>query len=448
MAIGGISTWPAYVFLVERIGLEGFRALYEAELSALRATQPAPLEIRPFPQREASAGQSLPARNQAPAFYSWFDLNVAPQKQVGFYVVHVPLLVGDLTSEAASDLAGVVSAHGDGILRATQSQNVSLRWVSESELAGLFDKLDAIGLAAPEVPVLRDLVACAGASTCRLGICLSRGLAKAVRQELSDSEIALEKLGNLRIHISGCPNSCGRHPVGDIGFSGAARRVDGRTVPYYAVQVGGRLGEGQTRLGTNVGALPARNAPVFVQKFLQAWQSSPHAADFDGFVDNGGIDAARCLVESHAETPVFKQQKEFFIDWDASKDFSLSGRGAGECSAGVFDLIEIDLANARESLEAGRLYAATVSAARSLLVTQSLQPKTDLETFVFFLSHFIGKNLVDSALTDLIEAGLQSASAPNPEASFHGTPSAVTALVASMRVLYESLDSSLRFPKK
>ena len=437
-------------FLVERIGMEAFRALYEAELTALRASQPAPLDIRPFPQpgNPPAAGQPLPARRQAPAFYSWFDRNVALQKQAGFFVVHIPLLVGDLTSEAAADLAGVVSAHGDGILRATQSQNVSLRWVAESELAAVFDKLDAIGLAAPESPVLRDLVACAGASTCRLGICLSRGLAKAVRQELSDSEIPLDELGDLRIHVSGCPNSCGRHPIGDIGFSGAARRVDGRSVPYYAVQVGGRLGEGKTRLGTNVGAVPSRNAPEFVRDLLQAWQGSSHASDFDRFVENGGIDVVRSLIESHAQTPVFKQNKEFFIDWDASKDFSLSGRGAGECSAGVFDLIEIDLANARESLEAGRLYPATLFAARALLVTQSLQPKTDLETFEFFQSHFIGKNLVDAALADVIEAGRQSASVPNPEASFHGTPSAVTDLVASMRVLYESLDSSLRFPKK
>ena len=141
-------------------------------------------------------------------------------------------------------LANVVATHGDGILCATQSQNVVLRWVAESELPALREKLDTLGLATPDAPVLRNLVACAGASTCRLGICLSRGLAKAIRQELTGSQLKLESLGDLTIHISGCPNSCGRHPVGNIGFSGAARRVDGRLIPYYAVQLGGRVTEG------------------------------------------------------------------------------------------------------------------------------------------------------------------------------------------------------------
>ena len=236
---------------------------------------------------------------------------------------------------------------------ATQSQNLVLRWVAESELPSLREKLDAIGLATPEAPVLRNLVACAGASTCRLGICLSRGLAQAVRKELTASEMKLENLGDLTINISGCPNSCGRHPVGNIGFSGAARRVDGKLIPHYAVQLGGRVTEGLTRFGTNVGAIPARNAPAFVREFLAAWKKSSHADDFHRFVDNDGKTAATALIEQHQRTPVSATNEELFIDWDAKVPFTLAGRGAGECSAGVFDLIEVDLANARESWKRG-----------------------------------------------------------------------------------------------
>ena len=63
--------------------------------------------------------------------------------------------------------------------------------------------------------------------------------------------------------------------------------------------------------------------------------------------------------------------------------------GQSECSAGVFDLIEADLANAREAQEAGRLYAAALSATRALLVVQRAQPKHDVETFTLFQHHFI-----------------------------------------------------------
>jgi sulfite reductase (ferredoxin) len=434
-------------FLVERIGLDAFRDLYEKELAALRASAPASLQIRPYPSRNLAPAKGKAAGTVANStdFARWFASNVIPQKQPGFFMVHIPLALGDLPVAKTAALANIVATHGDGILCATQSQNLVLRWVAESELPSLREKLDTLGLATPDAPVLRNLVACAGASTCRLGICLSRGLAKAIRQELTGSRLKLENLGDLTIHISGCPNSCGRHPVGNIGFSGAARRVDGRLIPYYAVQLGGRVTEGQTRFGTNVGAIPARNAPAFVRDFLAAWQRSAESADFHRFVDNDGRTVATELIERHQQAPSSKQNKEFFFDWDAPSAFSLAGRGAGECGAGVFDLIEVDLANARESLEAGRLYGAALSAARALLVTRNLQPKSDREAFELFQNHFVAEGLVDAALTEVIRAGSRAASEPDPAKAFAGRGPDVTALVASVRLLYENMDASLRF---
>ena len=434
-------------FLVERIGLDAFRDLYENELAALRASAPASLQVRPYPSRNLAPAKGKAARTVANStdFDRWFASNVTPQKQPGFFMVHIPLALGDLPVAKTAALANIVATHGDGILCATQSQNLVLRWVAELELPALREKLDTLGLATPDAPVLRNLVACAGASTCRLGICLSRGLAKAIRQELTGSRLKLENLGDLTIHISGCPNSCGRHPVGNIGFSGAARRVDGRLIPYYAVQLGGRVTEGQTRFGTNVGAIPARNAPAFVRDFLAAWQQSAESADFHRFVENDGRTVATELIERHQQAPSSKQNKEFFFDWDAQSAFSLAGRGAGECGAGVFDLIEVDLANARESLEAGRLYGAALSAARALLVTHNLQPKSDREAFELFQNHFVAEGLVDAALTEVIHAGSRAASEPDPAKAFAGRGPDVTALVASVRLLYENMDASLRF---
>jgi sulfite reductase (ferredoxin) len=433
-------------FLIEKIGIEAFRELYNAELAEVHAAHPAPVVVRHFPGREPlpdAAAQTVPKGH--PAFARWFQNNVAPQKQPGFFLVHIPLELGDLPSAKTAALADLVAAHGDGILYATQSQNISLRWIAGSELTALFEKLDTLGLAEPQPPVLRNLVACAGASTCRLGICLSRGLANAARRKLTGSEQDLEALGDLSIHISGCPNSCGRHPIGNIGFSGAARRVDGAMVPYYAVQVGGRLGAGTTRFGASVGAVPARNAPAFIGDFLAAWRASDDAADFHQFIDHNGKEIAKELIERHQREPLFKQDGKFFFDWDANSAFSLAGRGAGECSAGVFDLIEVDLANARESLEAGRFYAAAFSAAHSLLVTRGLQPKLERDTFDLFLKYFVGENLVDSALAAVVAEGARSAAEPNPAEAFADTPAAVTTLVANVRQLYESMDSSLRF---
>jgi len=434
-------------FLVERIGMDAFRGLYEKELAALRASAPAPMQTRPYPRRDRPPAQSKPAGTGASSseFARWFASNVTPQKQPGFFMAHIPMALGDLPAAKTAALADIVAAHGDGILCATQSQNAVLRWVPESELPRLREELDAIGLAAPEPPVLRNLVACAGASTCRLGICLSRGLAKAIRQELTGSQLKLENLGDLAIHISGCPNSCGRHPVGNIGFSGAARRVGDQLIPYYAVQLGGRVTEGETRFGTNIGAIPARNVPAFVRDILAAWQQSSESANFHLFVDNSGKAVASELIERHQQAPSSKLNKEFFHDWDSESAFSLAGRGAGECSAGVFDLIEVDLANARESLEAGRLYAAALSAVRSLLVTRNLQPKRDQEAFELFQTHFVTEGLVNASLAEVVAAGSRAASVSDPSKAFAGRSPDVTALVASVRLLYENMDASLRF---
>ena len=431
-------------FLVEKIGFPKFRELYEKELAALRISNPAPLELRPLPQF-ATVTANGEVKNNSAEFKQWFAHNVAAQKQPGFFLVQIPLTLGDIPASKTAALADILAAHGDNILWATQSQNAGLHWITAAELPIIHQQLAALGLADPEAPVLRNLVACAGASTCRLGICLSRGLAKAVRSELSASKLDLDSLGDFSIHISGCPNSCGRHPIGNLGFSGAARRVDGNLVPFYAVQIGGRLAEGKSRFGTNVGAVPAKNAPAFVRDLLAAWKQSPAAPDFHQFVDNGGKKIAGEILARHQDIPPIASRKEFYSDWDANELFSLAGRGQGECSAGVFDLIEVDLANARESQEAGRLYAAALAAARALLVVQRAQPKSDAETFTLFQKHFIEAGLVDAALTSVIAAGARAAAGANPAEQFAGAPADVTALVASVRLLHESLDSSLRF---
>ena len=111
---------------------------------------------------------------------------------------------------------------------------------------------------------LPTIVACAGASTCKLGLCRSRGLASAiadaVKWKVWDREAPLPV-----IRISGCPNACAQHQVADIGFQGRARRVQGRLMPYYDVFAGARLQQGQTELGHRIGSLPAKRIPAFME---------------------------------------------------------------------------------------------------------------------------------------------------------------------------------------
>jgi len=432
-------------FLVERIGFDAFHKLYERELAGLREDPPACPEIRSLiPEEPPVQGKpSQSARREG--FDTWRRANTLPQKQEGYSTIHIPLTLGDIAVNTMDSLADVVEAHGEGMLRTTQWQNAVLRWVHESELTEVHAGLCEIGLAAGLPVVLRDLVACTGAATCRLGICLSRGLAGAITEELSQASLDLHRLGELRVHISGCPNSCGRHPVAQVGLVGAARRVGGRLVPHYVIQLGGRVEEGRTVLATGTQAIPARNVPRFLAEFLGAFLDSAQAPDFEAFLEADGRGVAERLALKYKAVPDFETDKNYYFDWGATGLFSLAGRGPGECGAGVFDLIEVDLDSAAEALAEGRCYAASVLAARALLVTRGQQPADDAQVFELFRKHFLDEGLVDRSLERTIDSASRSAPAPHPEQAFDGSHDDVAALLRAVRDLYDSMDPSLRF---
>ena len=435
-------------FLIEGIGFERFRDLYRKELEELQNGPPPSPAPRLVLQPEAGPAGLPHARppDESEDFLRWIQTDVTPQKQDGYHVVQIPLLLGDIMAEKLRPLADVVERHGERMLRTTQRQNLLLRWVRQNALLELYDQLSALGLAGGQRTILRNVVACTGASTCRLGICLSRGLAKAVSRELAGSELSAPNAhGEMNVHISGCPNACGRHPIAQIGFVGAARRVKGHLVPYYLLQLGGRVEEGKTDLATGRQTIPARNIPAFLVEFLKAYQASAQFPDFYAFLEAGGRAIADDLAVAHKNVPDFEDDNNFYFDWDAEELFSLAGRGPGECGAGVFDLIEVDLASAADALKEGRRFAATASAARALLVTRGQQPSNDAEAFAMFQARFVDEQLIAADLGLVVAAGTSAAATKDPEAAFDVGAEGVSSLVAAVKNLYESMDASLRF---
>ncbi|MBU0610622.1 MAG: nitrite/sulfite reductase [Armatimonadetes bacterium] len=306
-------------FLIEDIGFPAFRELYTHELAKLReAGAPIPA-LRPLPRPNPGASEdSRPVENAGvEGFAVWRSRNVSEQKQPGFQRVAIPVAGGDISADALRSLAAVVETYGEGVLRVSLSQNAELRWVSDSQLPRLHAQLDALGLARAEPSVLRHLVPCAGAGTCRLGICHSRGLARAIAHRLRGGSLDLNALGDLKIKISGCPNSCGRHATADIGLSGAKRRLQDRPVPHFTVHVGGRLGGSETRLADTLGAIPARNVPTFIEAFLNAFAASAQFPDLAGFLaaQDGAI---RELLGANTDLPAFSQAPDAFEDWPDS----------------------------------------------------------------------------------------------------------------------------------
>ncbi len=436
-------------FLVRQLGFDTFRRKYEDQLSLLRRERiQAPALAADSPMVATTKGAPLPAgSDQDPAFAGWLTSNVRPQRQPGYFQVIVPLPLGDIAAANLKHLADVIERHGDKCVRATQRQNLVLHWVGGDELAALYHELATVGLGASPAPVRRDLVVCTGASTCKLGICLSRGLARAIDDALSKRPAVIELLGTLEINISGCPNSCGRHPIAHIGLHGAARRIDGRLVPHYTILLGGRVEEGRTVLASPRGTVPAKRVPEFIADLLTAFAESPQRPDFHAFVNESDV-LIKQLVSKHQSVPSFTEDKNFYYDWDAEIPFSLAGRGPGECGAGVYDLIDVDLKSAAEALTQQRWFAAATLASRALLVTRGEQANNDGEAFALFRKHFVDDGLIEPKHGTLLDVGGRAAVADNPTAAFASVATDAPAFVAAVQALFLSMDASLHFPKR
>ncbi|MHB0937133.1 MAG: sulfurtransferase TusA family protein [Armatimonadota bacterium] len=427
-------------FLVAEIGIDAFKELYQVELDALPV---APFELPILPVSAPAAGGA--AAQPIAGFAEWRKTHVYPQKQDGYVTVEIAPRLGEIDADQLTTLAGIIDRYGERTLRAANWQGAMLRWVAEEQLPALHAELSGLGLGESRLAILRRMVACAGASTCRLGICLARGLADAVTAKLEESGLDLsEGTGELSLNISGCPNSCGRHPVAQIGFSGAARRVGGHLAPHYALNLGGHVEEGLTTLATSEVTIPARNVPAFLVDFLRAFQASPQHPDFDAFLAAGGRQIAEQVAQPYLHVPDFDEDKNYYFDWGAQELFSLAGRGPGECGAGVFDLIQVDLASAAEALEAGKLFTATALAARSLLVTRGEQADNYGQALALFRTHFVEQKLVPAALHPLIERAIGAVHDADPETAFTAEAGEVGDLVAVVRKLYEDMGPSLR----
>jgi len=153
-------------------------------------------------------------------FQLWKERYCSKQKQEDFWQVIVPFDHGNAAPEIVGKLADFASGFGDDVIRFSMRQNLHLRNIPGEYLGNVYKFLLRTGLKITSPLLVNSIVACTGADTCRLGICLSKGASGALQKALVKSDLPLDKLSKLRINISGCPNSCGQQLSADIGFSG------------------------------------------------------------------------------------------------------------------------------------------------------------------------------------------------------------------------------------
>jgi sulfite reductase (NADPH) hemoprotein beta-component len=207
------------------------------------------------------------------AFRAWCATNVKPQRQSGYVVPIVRLLLGDITAGQLRVLSQLARAFGDGTVRLTADQNVFLRWVPEPMLRDLHTRLAASGLARAGATTIADVTSCPGAESCKLAVTQSRGLGRELATALADRPEIARDAERAVIKISGCPNGCGQHHIATIGFQGSVRKIDGRAVPQYFVMLGGRATSDGAVFARLSAKVPARRVTTALERLLDLYRA-------------------------------------------------------------------------------------------------------------------------------------------------------------------------------
>lgn len=261
----------------------------------------------------------------AQGFREWQETNVRRQRQAGYSTVTVKVPQGNLTGDQMRGLADLADRAGDGKLRFTMNQNVVLAYVPDGALNRIYGVLNELEMGDSRADEVSDVTTCPGAYSCNLALTKAMGLGAAIADLVRDD--ADPAVRALKINISGCPNSCGQHWIGDIGFYGNARKIEGREVPYYLMLLGGS----QEEFGVAIQSLPARLAPTAVLRVLAHFKAHREACEtFRNYVLRHKVETFRKLTADLVKPA--ELAPEMYRDWGDEIDYSLE-LGRGECAA-------------------------------------------------------------------------------------------------------------------
>jgi ferredoxin-nitrite reductase len=265
-------------YVLDAWGFEKFLAAMEEKLGHKLTRVPAEA-IAPRPPFDRSA-----------------HIGAHSQKQKGYCWIGVALPVGKLTAEQMRGVARIAAEYGDGDIRLTVWQNFLIGNVPEAKVAAAETAIEAIGLSAKTNAIRAGLIACTGNAGCRLAMANTK-------QHASDiaawCETRVQLDGPVNIHLTGCPNSCAQHYIGDIGLLGVKIQIneDGDQVEGYHVHVGGGFGPDAACAREIFRDVKADEAPKTVERMLKAYLANRTSAQesFLAFSRRHEIDALKSI---------------------------------------------------------------------------------------------------------------------------------------------------------
>lgn len=296
-------------FLVDRFGAEGFLEKYREEYVRTKGA----FGNQNYPKGEWKVG------NPGPAPGAGAPRKVFSIKPAGQVTFSIAAKIGDVTPAQLRGIAEIMEREGLADIRAMQDQNFTIVGVPEKKVPALRAALAAIGLREPQAG--DDVVACPGTSTCKLGITSSRILGAMLDGGPED----------LRIRVSGCHNSCAQPDTGDIGLYGEGRRLFGKLIPHYVMQLGGN-GMAGGALTFDGPEIPAARAAPAVERVKQAFRSDRNGEE--SFFNWSRRRGEKYFAELLADLAKLEEADLASVLSDQGEDsaFKVFQFGGGECA--------------------------------------------------------------------------------------------------------------------
>ncbi|HLX85209.1 MAG TPA: hypothetical protein VKR59_15010 [Terriglobales bacterium] len=214
---------------------------------------------------------------EAPADVYRDHVGIHPQKQAGYSYVGAAVLRGRMTADQMDAAANLADRFAGGELRATNMQNLLIVNVPTLNAEPLAKELDDVGLRVAGSSFYRGTVACTGTEFCKLAITETKSFARWLVEELEERLPGFDQ--HLKLHVTGCPNSCGQHWIADIGIDGKKMKVDGRLVDAYYFCIGGALGLYQATARPVGYRCLATEVPTAIERLLRQYLTTRESGE-------------------------------------------------------------------------------------------------------------------------------------------------------------------------
>uniref|UniRef100_UPI0040283372 hypothetical protein n=1 Tax=Prevotella sp. TaxID=59823 RepID=UPI0040283372 len=455
-----------YVFY--KYGTEEAKRLYLEEFEKLKKDGSIDFEAPALPLEHHKP--NFPALKAPTDFETWKRRYAHKQTNAeglkeNLWYAYIPLRHGNNSTDFFAEVAEYLGNYGNDVIRFTKKEQIQVRNIPEEYLTNIYAFFKKLGVYQIDYPVVvTNLTCCTGADTCRLGICLPKGAIDGIAKQLLNSNLNLDAIPDFELRMNGCTNICALATWGDLGFSGRVGRVGDDPYPAYTIWLPVK---GKHEIDLQQGYIAAKKIPAFVEDYLRdVIAEQANYADYYDYVAKRGVNIVKDLIAKYKEVAPYSEEPDTFFDFGDDEKFSLIKYGKAECSAGLFDIIEIDQDTIREKRKEVELLMGNIpqgvpadlqsdgkqatskiekllhdivfSENRMLLVTRGLDPRTDEDVYNGFEKEFIAAGIIPQKFKVLTDK------ARNNESLIEQKP-LIDELADLLNDLYQNMDDSLQF---